>query len=151
MPDATVAVLGTSRVIGLEEAERRIDDIVTLLELFGHPVSKTQVRRGLESRQSILVGTFIGGDRSNDRLIGIAQGIPRVHFLGKDLFISTVVVHPEFRRSGYATTMVRTLVDMARAAKYQKVELTSSKPGAQALYRQLGFSDEASTLFRLVL
>jgi ribosomal protein S18 acetylase RimI-like enzyme len=149
MPDGTVtAVSHSARVITAEEAERRIDEIISLVGLLGRETMKEHVRKALESRHATLIGVI---DPSQNRLVGIALGIVRPHLSGKDYYIGNVAVAPEFRRRGIATAMVDTLVHLARAAKCQKIELTSSRPEAHAVYANLGFSTSASQLFRLVL
>ena len=66
------------------------------------------------------------------------------------LFIEAVVVVPSFRRRGVATTMLRRVLDDARAAGCDKVQVLSHKrhatDGAHDLYYSLGFEAEAEGL-----
>lgn len=70
------------------------------------------------------------------------------------LFIEAVVVAPGHRRRGIASAMLRRVLDDARAAGCDKVQLLAHKrhafDGAHRLYRGLGFVAEAEG-FRLYL
>lgn len=56
--------------------------------------------------------------------------------------ILTIGVAPAFRRQGYATLIMRELLDSARQAGATEVflEVRADDPGAQALYQNLGFA-----------
>jgi GNAT superfamily N-acetyltransferase len=70
------------------------------------------------------------------------------------LFIEAVVVRPAYRRHGVASAILREVLDDARAAGYNKVQLLSHKrhatDGAHRLYLSVGFAAEAEG-FRLYL
>ena len=70
------------------------------------------------------------------------------------LFIEAVVIRPAHRRRGLATAMLQRILDDARAAGCNKVQLLSHKrhatDGAHRLYADLGFEPEAEG-FRLYL
>lgn len=69
-------------------------------------------------------------------------------------FIEAVVVAAEYRRQGIASAMLRRLLEDARSAGCNKVQLLSHKrharDGAHNLYSSLGFEPEAEG-FRLYL
>lgn len=69
-------------------------------------------------------------------------------------FIEAVVVAAEYRRQGIASAMLRRLLEDARSAGCNKVQLLSHKrhalDGAHDLYSSLGFEPEAEG-FRLYL
>ncbi|MFD7844543.1 GNAT family N-acetyltransferase [Nocardia sp. NPDC059764] len=69
-------------------------------------------------------------------------------------FIEAVVVAAEYRRRGIASAMLRRLLEDARRAGCNKVQLLSHKrhaaDGAHSLYSSLGFEPEAEG-FRLYL
>jgi GNAT superfamily N-acetyltransferase len=62
-------------------------------------------------------------------------------------FIEAVHVAPTHRRRGVARAMLATVLDDARALRCHKVQVISHKrhrdDGGHALYRSLGFRDEA--------
>jgi len=70
-------------------------------------------------------------------------------------FIEAVVVDHRHRRRGIATALVSRVLDDARAAGCNKVQLLSHKrhadDGAHDLYRTLGFEPEAEGFRRYLL
>ena len=90
-------------------------------------------------------------------LIGTAgvMAMPNVTYdCAPTLFVEAVVVTPPHRRRGIATAIMQRVLDDARAAGCNKVQVLSHKrhasDGAHDLYRNLGFSAEAEG-FRLYL
>jgi ribosomal-protein-alanine acetyltransferase len=63
----------------------------------------------------------------------------------KEADIQTVAVEPAARRSGLGRTLMLTLVGEARARGAEEVflEVRADNPGAEALYRSLGFEQIA--------
>jgi ribosomal-protein-alanine acetyltransferase len=63
----------------------------------------------------------------------------------KEADIQTIAVAPEARRSGLGRTIMLTLVNEAvkRGAEAVLLEVRADNPGAQALYRSLGFEQLA--------
>lgn len=59
--------------------------------------------------------------------------------------IQTIAVAPESRRGGLGRTLVRTLINEAikRGAREVFLEVRADNPGAQSLYRSLGFEQIA--------
>jgi GNAT superfamily N-acetyltransferase len=70
------------------------------------------------------------------------------------VFVEAVVVVPTHRRRGIATMIMQVVLDDARAAGCNKVQVLSHKrhaaDGAHVLYESLGFEPEAEG-FRLYL
>ena len=84
-----------------------------------------------------------------------AMAMPNVTYdCQPTLFIEAVVVRPTYRRRGIATQLLQVILDDARAAGCNKVQLLSHKrhrtDGAHDLYKSLGFTAEAEG-FRLYL
>lgn len=71
-------------------------------------------------------------------LIGFAQLIRRNSNRGH---LSRVIVSPLHRRQGYGETLVRQLIEEARARRYSQMSLNvdTANDGAIALYLKLGF------------
>jgi GNAT superfamily N-acetyltransferase len=91
------------------------------------------------------------------RIVGTATVMlmPNVTYAcSPTLFIEAVVVRPTHRRRGIAKAMLQEILDDARAAGCNKVQLLSHKrhasDGAHHLYTTLGFEAEAAG-FRLYL
>jgi N-acetylglutamate synthase and related acetyltransferases len=73
------------------------------------------------------------------------------HFItGKTGTILNVLTYPEFRRRGYSTLVLRTLIEDAKKADVAMLDLFSTQ-GGQPLYKKLGFKETEYTALRLYL
>jgi ribosomal protein S18 acetylase RimI-like enzyme len=66
------------------------------------------------------------------------------HYKGRTgWFISNLAVHPEFRRRGIATRLMRAGIDFARKKKARRIslEVRAENEPARVLYKGLGFAD----------
>jgi ribosomal protein S18 acetylase RimI-like enzyme len=68
----------------------------------------------------------------------------------KTAFVYQVRVEPEFRRRGYATAALRALEDIARELGASSIGLHvfEHNPGAQALYRSLGYAVTGTNMLK---
>lgn len=75
--------------------------------------------------------------RSGDELVGFAG----IWMMVDDAHITTISVHPDWRRRGIARRLVLELVELARRlrARHMTLEVRPSNAAAQALYRGFGF------------
>lgn len=92
-----------------------------------------------------------------DAIVGTATAMALPHITygcAPTLFVEAVLVHPNWRRHGIATALMRRVLADAAAAGCHKIQLLSHKrhsaDGAHDLYRNLGFVAEAEG-FRLYL
>jgi ribosomal-protein-alanine N-acetyltransferase len=62
-----------------------------------------------------------------------------------ELHIHRICTHPDFRRAGYALTLLGHLLDAAlsRGAHRAFLEVAASNTAAQALYRRMGFTEDS--------
>ena len=72
---------------------------------------------------------------------------------GKKCIIEDVIVSAEFRRRGIASELIRSAVAYSRINGSRYVDLTSrsERVAANALYRQLGFVERQTNVYRLAL
>ena len=78
-----------------------------------------------------------------DRPGGRAIGFCNYWRVADELHILNVAVHPEFRRQGHASTLVRHMLQVARQHQTRVVslEVRASNRSAQSLYRKFGFRE----------
>jgi [ribosomal protein S18]-alanine N-acetyltransferase len=74
---------------------------------------------------------------------GRALGFCNYWQVADELHILNVAVHPDFRKQGYASALVRHILEVARRDKARVVmlEVRVSNHGARSLYRKLGFRE----------
>jgi ribosomal-protein-alanine N-acetyltransferase len=75
------------------------------------------------------------------RLRGRVVGYAGMWLFGDEAHITTIAVHPEFRRRGIGNTLMRSLLleAMRRGAKWATLEVRASNKVAQQLYMKWGF------------
>jgi [ribosomal protein S18]-alanine N-acetyltransferase len=74
---------------------------------------------------------------------GRALGFCNYWLVADELHILNVAVHPDFRKQGHASALVRHILDVARQQKARVVslEVRASNLPARSLYRKLGFRE----------
>ncbi len=63
---------------------------------------------------------------------------------GKTGLILNVLTYPEYRRMGYATSILNLLIDLAKKQGVSYIELSASDLG-KSLYKKLGFQEHKSS------
>jgi [ribosomal protein S18]-alanine N-acetyltransferase len=78
-------------------------------------------------------------DSSNGRAIGFCN----YWLVADELHILNIAVHPDFRKRGYASVLVRHILDAATLGKTRVVslEVRLSNHAARSLYRKHGFRE----------
>jgi ribosomal-protein-alanine N-acetyltransferase len=78
-----------------------------------------------------------------DRPGGRAVGFCNYWRVADELHILNLAVHPDFRRRGHASTLVRHMLEVARQHQTRVVslEVRASNRSAQSLYRKFGFRE----------
>jgi ribosomal-protein-alanine N-acetyltransferase len=78
-----------------------------------------------------------------DRPGGRAVGFCNYWRIADELHILNVAVHPDCRKQGHASALVRHILDVARQHKARVVslEVRVSNQSAQSLYRKFGFRE----------
>lgn len=108
--------------------------------------SVASLRTYLEDDHNILVGVLDG-----ERLAGIAIGYVLVHPGGnKTLYVDELDTHPNYRRRGVATMMMKEFQAVGREKQCSEVWLSSSSgnQAAHAFYKTLQPSEEkTATIF----
>jgi N-acetylglutamate synthase len=148
-PAASETIVMTRAIPGpMPEATPAVPHGPGRLSLTAEPVPEWQ--RGYTARDGVLpphaLALLSRHERvafvsclQDDQTLGIARGVVDDGWLG----ITMVETAPAARRTGIATTMMRTLYDWSRAhggrLVYLQVE-AANKP-AQAFYRQLGYAE----------
>jgi GNAT superfamily N-acetyltransferase len=117
--------------------------------------SELELRTWDQMMHSVELGVYLG--ESDGEAIGTAAMMTMPHLTYKcapTAFIEAVVVVPSHRRKGVATQLMERVLNDARSAGCNKVQLLSHKrhaaDGAHRLYQNLGFEAEAEG-FRLYL
>lgn len=108
--------------------------------------SESSLKKYLEDDGNILVGVMDG-----ERLVGIAIGYVLAHPSGnKTLYVDELDTHPDHRRRGVATMIMKEFQAIGREKQCSEVWLSSSSDnhGAHAFYRKLQPSEQKSaTIF----
>ncbi|MFA4016516.1 MAG: hypothetical protein RUDDFDWM_001626 [Candidatus Fervidibacterota bacterium] len=75
------------------------------------------------------------------RLHGRVVGYAGMWLIGDEAHITTIAVHPDFRRRGIGNTLMRSLLleAMRRGARWATLEVRASNKPAQQLYMKWGF------------
>lgn len=138
------------------------DDLDKLVPLFdgyrqfyGRPSDPALARSFLSERlahdQSVI---FLAFD-DEQRAIGFTQLFPSFSVSAARLFIlNDLFVHPDARRSGAGSALLRAAADFGRSAQAVELELSTatSNSSAQALYEREGWRrDEEFHVYRLLL
>ena len=135
------------------------DDLVGLLEVYDEARAADPTSQEHETWQAMLRtdNLTVYCAEVTGQLVGTATLLlmPNLTYACEPTaFIEAVVVREQWRRRGIATAMLERVLDDARAAGCNKVQLLSHKrhvdDGGHALYEKLGFEAEAEG-FRLYL
>ena len=96
------------------------------------PWSETQLR------EELTLGTVIGAYQRRTLVGAVA-----VREMAGERAVMTLAVHPDFRRAGTATTLMRRVLREARAAGEPVwLEVRADNGAARALYERLGFKPQ---------
>ena len=91
--------------------------------------------------------------RERGIIVGIC--VLRWHELagGKTAFLDDVVVDQVYRRRGFGTTLVKTVIEWAKAHDIVRIDFTSGpdRKAAHALYQGLGWEMRNTNVYRLTL
>lgn len=81
----------------------------------------------------------------NGKVVGTTMVIKR----GKICYVSTVMTHPDFRRKGIATELMKTAINYVRKRKFARAILRvfSLNNPAKGLYQKLGFKKFDDTVY----
>jgi ribosomal protein S18 acetylase RimI-like enzyme len=99
---------------------------------------------GTIGRLLLALSRFVGREpikflvaEANDRVIGTTM----VQSSGKVGYISAVMVHPDYRRRGIATTLMRSAIEYIRERRMERAVLdaVSTNAAAISVYSKLGF------------
>jgi GNAT superfamily N-acetyltransferase len=81
----------------------------------------------------------------------LERGVPNPHCVkGRTVRLANVITLPEHRGNGYATELVRDVIDWARTLAADRVDLSATL-GGQRLYEELGFVVTSAPRMKLVL
>lgn len=124
---------------------------------FDQDVWRKMVRRRFGVFGTVLFGFFKLFDREPIKFFvadadGRVIGTTMVTALRNNGLIETVMVHPDFRRRGVATELMRTAINYARKRKFAKaiLQVSSKNPAARSLYEKLGFRKFDDTIYLTV-
>ncbi|MCS7254193.1 MAG: ribosomal protein S18-alanine N-acetyltransferase [Armatimonadota bacterium] len=133
MEGETEAVDGSKVTVELMQMSD-LDEVMELEQLcFTQPWTRGMFESDL--RQSELTYYIVA--RLKSRVIGYAG----MWVAGGEAHITTIAVHPDFRRKGIGSRLMRTLLEEAlrRGAKWAVLEVRQSNKAAQQLYKKWGF------------
>lgn len=82
---------------------------------------------------------------SRTRLITSTNGFAVIQIAGPEAELLTIAVHPNARRSGEGSTLMRDLLEAAKAARCEEIflEVVETNTPAIALYHMHGFTERA--------
>lgn len=93
--------------------------------------------------------------RSGERIIGMVNLLFLISTAegGKVLLLEDFIVHPDFRKRGLGTFMLRHVITFARQEKFSRITLLTDKHNASArgLYQRHGFTPSSMIPLRLHL
>lgn len=82
----------------------------------------------------------------DEKIVGTAiafyyQSVPSVfNITGQNAYITSMYVKEEYRRRGFATTMLQQLIDVCKQKNYSIIMLNASELG-KGLYKKFGFTE----------
>ena len=129
-----------------------LEDLARLLQIYEEDRADDPTGQERETWRAMLVtdNLRVYSAEVDDQLVGTATllTMPNLTYACEPTaFIEAVVVRTPWRRQGIATAMLERLLDDARSAGCNKVQLLSHKrhadDGAHELYEKLGFEAEA--------
>ena len=102
-------------------------------EIFSSPWTAEMFLRGVDNKDSYFVVA---------RREGKVVGYGGFFMIGKTARLENLAVHPDFRRRGVATELLRELLGVVRAngGSEMTLEVRSENQEAQNLYRKFGFT-----------
>ena len=134
-----------------EFSEKDIDEITSLMkklcDLIGKEFDEDRWRLSIEKRMEEVSNTkvFVAFDKTTNEVIGMA------HCAIKDTadglrfgYISNLIVEEEKRKQGIGESLMREVIEYFRRNHIQSIRLalkTSLDPGAQILFKKIGFEE----------
>jgi ribosomal protein S18 acetylase RimI-like enzyme len=90
--------------------------------------------------------SIIASLSDNGRIIACGRGVVEDEFVG----LFDIIVDPEYRRKGYGTLIVRSILHRAAAlgAKQSYLQVLKSNDIAVSLYRRLGYCEQSGYRYR---
>ncbi len=133
---------GMTDLWGLMMAEHRALDPRLRFAAGAPQAAARQMRGSLRDRDTALLVAEAAG-RVVGYVLAYRQQRPPVAPLGDFAFVAELFVHPEFRRAGVGTRLVRAAMEALRGRGARSFELLASHATAAAVgfWRSLGFSD----------
>lgn len=115
----------------------RISDLDEVMEIERTCFRQPWTREMFESDLLQTEFTYYIVAKLKGKLIGYAG----MWVAGGEAHITTIAVHPNYRRKGVGSTLMRTLLEEAlrRGAEIAVLEVRQSNTAAQKLYRKYGF------------
>jgi GNAT superfamily N-acetyltransferase len=148
-----VAELGTARHDDLPQLVSLLGLLFSEEAEFAPDAGKQQRALALLIPESAAGIVFVA--RELGRAVAMASLVYTVSTAegGKAALFEDLIVHPDYRRRGIATALVRFVIDEARRRKLLRLTLLTDMQNARAhaLYRKLGFADSSMKPMRLKL
>jgi ribosomal protein S18 acetylase RimI-like enzyme len=122
--------------------------LVPQLSSSSPPPTEAELHEIVSSSGSVLLVATDPAD--DDKIVGtLTLALFRIP-TGLRAWIEDVVVDAEYRRMGIGSALTRAALEQARAAGARTVDLTSrpSREAANRLYRQLGFVQRETNVYR---
>lgn len=115
----------------------KMDDLDEVMEIERMCFTQPWTREMFKSDLLQTEFTYYIVARFKGKLIGYAG----MWVAGGEAHITTIAVHPNYRRRGVGSTLMRTLLEEAlrRGAEIAVLEVRQSNTAAQQLYRKYGF------------
>lgn len=113
------------------------DDITPLSLMLTIETQTLEERLARVSKRTDASALLVAIESSCHTIVGTGYLRPWM----RSVEISDVMVHPNYRRQGIASALMRALIECARTHKYRTVQLTceTTNTPALTLYRKLGF------------
>jgi GNAT superfamily N-acetyltransferase len=136
-----------------EADETDAGSIAELMSTLGYATSRDEARRRLERLRS-LPGSAVLVAELDGRVAGVIA-LSAIHLLERgqpSCRITALVVRPELRRQGIATSLLTEADQEARRQGCFRLEVTSrpERPAAHAFYEQAGFSERPHRFVRAI-
>ena len=141
-------------IVRPHEVTVELADALSVLtsELSGKPITLSVSDVEEISHLNDLVIAVVGGS-STHRVVGMAVLVKMQLPQGMRLLLESVVVSPNYRKRGVASTLMNFIVSHARQYSKGQLSLTCnpSRKDALRLYKSLGFSKANTNVYRLPL
>ena len=136
----------------IERVEEATDEVVAALERLVPQLSPARVPPTIDEvirvahEQTLLVARDAAG-----KIVGTLTLVLYAIPTGVRARIEDVIVDEASRGQGVGEELTREAIELARAARAEGVDLTSSpaREGANRLYRRLGFEQRETNVYRL--